>query len=88
MFKLIGFSHVEGTSKKTGNAYNLYNLTFVTDVDSKFIGLSAFSEMVDSSELQKITGCDSKQLSTKLDCACDLAYVKSGNFTKLAKVTF
>ena len=88
MIKFIGFSHVQGTSKKTGNDYDLYNLTFVTDVDSSFKGLSAFSEMVAAENLTAVTGFDVKALATKLDMVCTLDYIKSGNYTKLAKINF
>ena len=88
MIKLIGFSHMKGTSKKTGNDYDLYNLTFVTDVDSSFTGLSSFTEMIPAVDILKVCGCDIKALATKLDLACTLDYVKSGNYAKLVKINF
>ena len=31
MFEIVGFTHMQGTSKKTGNAYNFYNCHLLSD---------------------------------------------------------
>lgn len=88
MFKFIGFSHIKGTSKKTGNEYDSYILNFITDVDPDVIGFSAFNEMVAVDNLSAVTGFDEKALRTKVDLECHLEYIKSGNYNKLCKVRF
>ena len=88
MFKFIGFSHIKGTSKTSGNAYDSFILNFITDVDPDVTGWSSFNEMVDVNNLSAVTGLDEKALRTKVDMECHLEYIKSGKYNKLCKVCF
>lgn len=55
--KIIGYAHLQGKSKKTGNDYNFYTLSVTYQPEKGFTGERVQEISVDPQQVQGIENC-------------------------------
>ena len=77
MAKLVGFRHVQGTSKKTGKTFDAYVVSYLEqDEDQGAVGYKADSQFVDRAMFEAaVSGRAPEKL---MNAECVLVYNKSG----------
>lgn len=77
MAKLVGYRHVQGTSKKTGKPFDAYVVSYVgQDTDKGAVGFRADQQFVDRGMFE--AALNGRAAEKVLNAECEFIYNKTG----------